>query len=513
MKERLQHGAKGEAKNAGASRWAKRATRIITWEELSRHTAEDDMWITLHGYVYDVTKWLKRHPGGSEVVKKFAGGDATDQFDAFHQPRSAARLVNFIIGTLEPPVGEAAAETAETAVMAETAETAETAAAAGTKRDGDGEFAGEGAGAGASECKGNTTPPVLPVTAAYRALREHLWRTGMFESDLTFFALKDIFALALLLLGVGALVLGQGSVSTVVAGAVLVGLGIQQAAFMAHDALHNGVVKPGEKGGTNWCGWFHGSVVFGVSGKMWLEEHNLHHAITRRPCEDPQFNYLPVWLISKKEVEGKHAFKIDYVTTQLTRVQHYTMIPVAMIIGRFNLHLISAFYALKNGLVVDLLGLALYAVWFGGVVSLVPGAAVEGAWPWLRIAFVLVCYITIGVLHVQLLVNHMDVECYTEEEERALQFFKFQLQTTRNTTVEWYDAWYHGGLENQIEHHLFPQLPRHRLAEIRPLVKRICAEHGVPFRSTYFTESVRATLRDLKGLSTHLMTMDVGDLG
>ena len=119
----------------------------------------------------------------------------------------------------------------------------------------------------------------------------------------------------------------------------------------------------------------------------------------------------------------RYAFKIDYVTTQLTRVQHYTMIPLAMIIGRFNLHLISMFYALKNKQFVDLCGIGLYFVWFGGVVSLVPGAPadVPGAWPWLRIAFVVLCYVVIGVLHVQLLVNHMDVEAYTEEEERDLQ--------------------------------------------------------------------------------------------
>jgi fatty acid desaturase len=45
-------------------------------------------------------------------------------------------------------------------------------------------------------------------------------------------------------------------------------------------------------------------------------------------------------------------------------------------------------------------------------------------------------------------------------QEEAEQFFGLQLKTTRNIDTAWWDGWYHGGLQYQIEHHLFPQLPR-----------------------------------------------------
>ena len=53
-------------------------------------------------------------------------------------------------------------------------------------------------------------------------------------------------------------------VLTALAGAALA-LFWQQGAFIAHDALHNGVLVPRRNGDFNWLGWFHGSVIFGIS--------------------------------------------------------------------------------------------------------------------------------------------------------------------------------------------------------------------------------------------------------
>lgn len=49
--------------------------------EVSRHNQASDLWIALHGKVYDVTKFLKEHPGGEEVLLNLAGQDATKCFD------------------------------------------------------------------------------------------------------------------------------------------------------------------------------------------------------------------------------------------------------------------------------------------------------------------------------------------------------------------------------------------------------------------------------------------------
>ena len=49
----------------------------IPWEEIKRHNARNDMWIVVDGQIYDVTRWLRKHPGGARIIGHFAGEDAS----------------------------------------------------------------------------------------------------------------------------------------------------------------------------------------------------------------------------------------------------------------------------------------------------------------------------------------------------------------------------------------------------------------------------------------------------
>ena len=72
---------------------------------------------------------------------------------------------------------------------------------------------------------------------------------------------------------------------------------------------------------------------------MWLVEHNLHHAITVRPREDPQYNMLPFFLVSKKELSGPYRFNptsnrlLAYLLRIFVSVQHWTLVPFALLLG------------------------------------------------------------------------------------------------------------------------------------------------------------------------------------
>ena len=56
-------------------------------EEISIHNTENDIWIVINGIVYDVTDFLDQHPGGKSMLLNVAGTDATDHFEALHQPK------------------------------------------------------------------------------------------------------------------------------------------------------------------------------------------------------------------------------------------------------------------------------------------------------------------------------------------------------------------------------------------------------------------------------------------
>ena len=67
------------------------------------------------------------------------------------------------------------------------------------------------------------------------------------------------------------------------------------------------------------------------------------------------------------------------------------------------------------------------------------------------------------------------------------------------------DFWY-GGLNYQIEHHLFPSLPMHRLREASEIVKEFCATHGISYHETSMIQSYREILGYLHEISAPLRT-------
>ena len=422
----------------------------IPFTEVQEHNTRESGWMVIHGKVYDVTEWIDTHPGG-DAIAMFLGADATDQFEAFHLPRVRKRLQGKMC------IGEV-------------------------------------------EC----APATKAMTQGYRELRERLWAEGWFVSSVSYFSVKHAVVAAF---GAGMLLFAYGHQHLCIAeptaallSGVCCGLFLQQAAFLAHDQLHRGIASPKAGGDMNMFGWIHGSVIFGISTQMWLDEHTKHHAATLRPHEDPQFNYLPLWLISEKELPGlkAKAWIEQKLAPILTRVQHWTFLPLDICIARYNLHAISIGFAVKGGHLVDLVGMAVHFFWYCTLMT----SFTSGSW--CRLIFHIASFWTVGILHVQLLVSHLATETFTTEEELAEQFFAFQMKTTRNIETEWWDSWFHGGLQYQIEHHLFPQLPRHNLKLVKPMVEKLCKEHDIRYESVSFTEGLRIVLSDFQRLSTLL---------
>eukprot|EP00268_Persea_americana_P059286 TRINITY_DN7256_c1_g1_i8.p1 TRINITY_DN7256_c1_g1~~TRINITY_DN7256_c1_g1_i8.p1 ORF type:complete len:425 (+),score=90.04 TRINITY_DN7256_c1_g1_i8:509-1783(+) len=72
----------------------------LPMSEVKKHRSPDSAWIIIHGHVYDCTKFLKDHPGGTDSILINAGSDCTEEFDAIHSDKAKAMLEQYRIAEL-----------------------------------------------------------------------------------------------------------------------------------------------------------------------------------------------------------------------------------------------------------------------------------------------------------------------------------------------------------------------------------------------------------------------------
>lgn len=435
--------------------------RVYTAEEVAEHCTEEDLWVTIGGKVYDLTRFLRHHPGGALAVVNVAGQDASGPFFGYHPPDIIEqRLPCLQVGVLKPPAPPAGAKAA----------------------------------------------PQLTLQEDLHAVQEQLRAEGMFETDMRFYYghfawLASLFLVSLSLLAIAARV-GEPT-WLYVASACVLGLFWQQLAFIGHDFGHNSVFH-----GVNNLDALGGAVVtclFGVSGQWWRSNHNVHHVVTNSIEHDPDIQHLPVLAISDEQFEGywstyyKKVFQLDAVARYVVPYQHYLYIPV-MGVARFNLYVQSMLLVFDPSRPVRQRGLEIASIvafwaWFSALMyAAMPSVGVA-------VLFLLVSHAVAGITHVQITLSHFAMPAhhgsgYEVGDDSA--YARTQFETTLNVNCSPWMDWFHGGLQFQLEHHLMPRLPRQNLRYARekyiePLAKR----HGVDYRAEPFGIAICIVLRRL----------------
>ena len=72
------------------------SSREVPLGELAEHANEEDVWVVLHGKVYDVTGFLPDHPGGKRAIMLYAGKDASEEFDMLHPPAIKDSIAKYL---------------------------------------------------------------------------------------------------------------------------------------------------------------------------------------------------------------------------------------------------------------------------------------------------------------------------------------------------------------------------------------------------------------------------------
>ncbi len=314
----------------------------------------------------------------------------------------------------------------------------------------------------------------------YALLSDEIRAAGLLKRQPGYYARRALSSFGLLA-GAVAFLLAAESAGTVVLAAVLLGLAIGQAGSFTHDNGHRAIVGPGRA--SEALGLFFGNLVAGVSWSWWRDKHNAHHAHPNDPELDPDFN-IRVLAFTREQAGAKRGLA-RWIT------KHQALLFVFMLpFEALHLHLAGAKHLLRNRPRHRWLELSLLtvrtAVLGGGLILALP--------TWSALIALVVSEASFGVYFGSIFApNHKGMPTAPDAD-----YLRRQVLTSRNVRPgPFLDFWFIG-LNYQIEHHLFPNLPRNRLRAARGIVRRFCAEREIPYAEVGL---VRSWVEVLKGLS------------
>ncbi|RKN10981.1 fatty acid desaturase family protein [Streptomyces radicis] len=265
--------------------------------------------------------------------------------------------------------------------------------------------------------------------------------------------------------------------------AAFMALAFGQSALVMHDLAHRQIFA-GRRPSETW-GRLFGNLGVGLSYGWWMNKHTRHHANPNHEELDP--DVAPEILVWSREQAGA----AKGLPRLIGRVQGWIFFPLLTLEG-FNLH-VAGFRALRSpsmkrrGLEATLLT-AHVVIYLGALFTVLsPGKAV---------AFILVHQGLFGVyLGCCFAPNHKGMPTLRGDDRPD--FLRRQVITSRNVTGSVFKDIALGGLNYQIEHHLFPSMPTPHLRKAAPIVKRYCEELGVPYHETGLFASWGEAIRHL----------------
>jgi len=80
--------------------------------------------------------------------------------------------------------------------------------------------------------------------------------------------------------------------------------------------------------------------------------------------------------------------------------------------------------------------------------------------------------------------NHLGCEVFDKDESESLSWMELQMRTSRSLSGGAFVHWFYGGLNTQIEHHLFPKAPRFNLLKIQKMTKLFAKKHDMKYFET-----------------------------
>lgn len=313
-----------------------------------------------------------------------------------------------------------------------------------------------------------------PVTKAYHEVSQVVRESGLLRRAPVFYA-SVAAAILVALAGAitGFVLLGDSWFQLLIAGALAIIF--TQIAFLTHEAAHRQILNTGPA--NDRLARVLAAIV-GMSYSWWDTKHTRHHANPNRVGKDPDIEVDTISFIEEDAVQATGLRRI------ITARQGWLFFPLLTLEG-LNLHRHSIAHLLSRGKVqgrwIELSIIAArFAVLFGAVFFFLPLG--------MAFAFLGVVFAVFGVyMGASFAPNHKGMPVIAHDAK--FDFFSKQVRTSRNIRGGWWATALMGGLNYQIEHHLFPSMARPHLVKAREIVKEHCASIDVPYTETSLVHS------------------------
>jgi fatty acid desaturase len=331
--------------------------------------------------------------------------------------------------------------------------------------------------------------PESPGGSDYARLSRAVRQAGLMDRRLGSYGWRIAITVFLLAAGWAAFVL-VGNSWWQLALAAFLAVMFTQVGFLGHDAGHRQICA--SRRVSYILGILLSNLGIGLSFGWWVAKHNRHHANPNTEGADPDIMMRALAMTTGQAGSSRGVSRMVY------RCQAFLFFP--MLLGEaFSVHVASIRALSSRARQHRLAEAALLAVHFAAYLAVVFLVLS----PVKAVVFILVQQGLFGMyLGASFAPNHKGMPILRQKDKHD--FLRRQVLTSRNIRGGWFTDLALGGLNYQIEHHLFPSMPRPSLRRSQPIIRDFCRQLGLPYCQASLIGSYAQALRYLHAVGTEL---------
>ena len=307
---------------------------------------------------------------------------------------------------------------------------------------------------------------------AYAELRRTVIAAGLLKRRYGYYLALTCFCFALLLVGIALPFLLPSSFGWSAIASIFIGFAMLQVGLIGHDAGHLEIFRGARK---NWLlGQLCWSITTGVGFWYWNDRHNRHHGHTNDMDQDPDIQGGGPFAVAftEEEAAARHGWKRVLVKYQVVLVLLGLMLYTFAFRAESWLFAIQKLQSTRRLLEITLLTLNI-VLWLIFIILL----------GWRGFGIFLASNVVGSVYFVATISpNHNGMPVWARGVK--LSFLERQVLSSRDLTSHPVWDFLYGGLNYQIEHHLFPTIPRVNLKRAQAIIQPFCEAHGLPYKVT-----------------------------